>query len=109
MVYREIWQCLENFIDVQDCARLHVAGLLDPSVKDQRIFGLVQEYNWTDVLAIFRRIRPELKLPEDPVNEGRDLTEVVPRDKAEKLLKDFFGQPGWTSLEDSLKAGVADL
>ncbi|KAM0451770.1 hypothetical protein ACHAO4_005727 [Trichoderma viride] len=99
----------QNFIDVQDCARLHVAGLLDPSVKDQRIFGLVQEYNWTDVLAIFRRVRPELKLPEDPVNEGRDLTEVVPRDKAEKLLKDFFGQPGWTSLEDSLKAGVADL
>lgn len=86
-----------------------MAGLLDPSVKNQRIFGLVQEFNWTDILAILRKIRPELQLPKSPENEGRDLTEVVPKDKAEKLLQDFFGQPGWTSLEDSLKAGIADL
>lgn len=86
-----------------------MAGLLDASVKDQRIFGLVQEFNWTDVLAIIHKLRPELQLPKAPENEGRDLTEVLPKDKAEKLLKDFYGQPGWTSLEDSLKAGIADL
>ncbi|KAL7919881.1 hypothetical protein ACQKWADRAFT_299910 [Trichoderma austrokoningii] len=99
----------QHFIDVQDCARLHVVGLLDPNVKDQRIFGIVQEFNWTDVLAIFRKLRPELQLPKVPENEGRDLTEVLPKDKAKKLLQDFFGQSDWTSLEDSLKAGIADL
>ncbi|GFP58820.1 ketoreductase adrE [Trichoderma asperellum] len=99
----------QHYIDVKDCARLHVAGLLDPSVKNQRIFGLVHEFNWTDVLAILSKIRPELELPKAPENEPRDYTEVIPKDKAEKLLKDFFGQPGWTSLEDSLKAGLADL
>jgi hypothetical protein len=94
---------------VVDTARLHVAALLDPSVNGQRIFGLVQEFNWTDVLRILRKLRPELELPKDPESEGRDLTEVVPKAKAEKLLQDFFGQPGWTSLEDSLKAGIEDL
>lgn len=102
-------QDLEYFIDVKDCARLHVVGLLDPSVKDQRIFGLAQQFNWTDVLTILRKTHPQQQLPKNPENEGRDYTEVIPRDKAEKLLKDFYGQPGWTSLEDSLKAGFADL
>lgn len=105
----KLTQYSEHYIDVKDCARLHVAGLLDPNVKDQRIFGLVQEFNWTDVFAILRKLRPELQLPKLPENEARDYTEVLPKDKAEKLLRDFFGQPGWTSLEDSLKAGLADL
>ncbi|KIW16465.1 hypothetical protein PV08_06519 [Exophiala spinifera] len=95
------------FIDVVDDARLHVAALLDPKVQSQRIFAFAEPYNYTDVLTILRKLRPNnTKLPSPPENEGRDLTIIKPRAKAEQLLKDFFNVPGWTKLEDSLAAGI---
>ncbi|KAL6697378.1 aldehyde reductase II [Trichoderma pleuroticola] len=97
------------FVDVRDTARLHVAALLDPKIKEERIFAFAQEYNWTDVLGILRKLRPNQQFPLNPENEGRDYTQVVPRDKAKKILQDFFGQPDWTSLEESLAAGIEDL
>ncbi|KAL7910300.1 aldehyde reductase II [Trichoderma velutinum] len=100
---------VKYFIDVRDTARLHVAALLDPKIKEERIFAFAKEYNWTDVLAILRKLRPNQQFPPTPENEGRDYTNVVPRDKAKKILQDFFGQPDWTSLEESLAAGIKDL
>ncbi|PTB59440.1 hypothetical protein M431DRAFT_544914 [Trichoderma harzianum CBS 226.95] len=99
----------QYFVDVRDTARLHVAALLDPNVKEERIFAFAREYNWTDVLTILRKLRPEQEFPDDPENEGRDYTEVVPIARAQRLLQDFFGQTGWTSLEDSLAAGIEDI
>ncbi|KKP00634.1 NAD dependent epimerase/dehydratase [Trichoderma harzianum] len=97
------------FVDVRDTARLHVAALLDPKIKEERIFAFAQEYNWTDVLNILRKLRPNRQFPLNPENEGRDYTQVAPRDKAKKILQDFFGQPDWVSLEESLAAGIEDL
>ena len=100
----------EYFIDVRDVARLHVAALLDPSVNNERIFGLAHTFNWTEVYGVLRKLRPNnKKIPQDPENEGQDITVVKPRDRAEGLLKSFFGRPGWTTLEESIKAGIADL
>ncbi|KAL6833435.1 hypothetical protein J3E69DRAFT_376543 [Trichoderma sp. SZMC 28015] len=99
----------QYFVDVRDTARLHVAALLDPNVKAERIFAFATEYNWTDVLTILRKLRPDQEFPDDPENEGRDYTEVVPIARAQRLLQDFFGQTGWTSLEDSLAAGIEDI
>ncbi|KAL7909518.1 NAD(P)-binding protein [Trichoderma velutinum] len=97
------------FVDVRDTARLHVAALLDPNVNEERIFAFAREFNLTDVLSILRKLRPDQKFPDDPENEGRDYTEVIPIARAQKLLHDFFGQTGWTSLEDSLAAGIEDI
>ncbi|KAK4069195.1 hypothetical protein Trihar35433_5774 [Trichoderma harzianum] len=99
----------QYFVDVRDTARLHVAALLDPKIKEERIFAFAQEYNWTDVLDILRKLRPNRQFPLNPENEGRDYTQVAPRDKAKKILQDFFGQPDWVSLEESLAAGIEDL
>ncbi|KAK0757255.1 hypothetical protein N5P37_009971 [Trichoderma harzianum] len=99
----------QYFVDVRDTARLHVAALLDPKIKEERIFAFAQEYNWTDVLNILRKLRPNRQFPLNPENEGRDYTQVAPRDKAKKILQDFFGQPDWVSLEESLAAGIEDL
>ncbi|KAM6488153.1 hypothetical protein HDV62DRAFT_396791 [Trichoderma sp. SZMC 28011] len=99
----------QYFVDVRDTARLHVAALLDPNVKAERIFAFATEYNWTDVLTILRKLRPDQEFPDDPENEGRDYTEVVPIARAQRLLQEFFGQTGWTSLEDSLAAGIEDI
>lgn len=86
-----------------------MAALLDPKIKEERIFAFAQEYNWTDVLDILRKLRPNRQFPLNPENEGRDYTQVAPRDKAKKILQDFFGQPDWVSLEESLAAGIEDL
>lgn len=94
-------------MDVRDDARLHVAALLDPKVKSQRIFAFAEPYNYTDIIALLHKMRPNnTKLPAPAENEGRDLTIIKPREKAEQLLKSFFKVPGWVKLEDSLAAGI---
>ncbi|EFY97729.1 aldehyde reductase II [Metarhizium robertsii ARSEF 23] len=92
--------------NVNDTARLHVIGLLDPAVRDERLFAFAGPHNWTDVIQVFRRLCPQSKLPPAPENEGRDLSDVKPAKRAEQLLRDFFGLPGWTSLQDSLADGI---
>lgn len=97
----------EWFVNVEDCARLHVIALLHPEVKSERIFALASPFNWTDVVNILRKLRPDnLLLPDPPVNEGRDRSEIILASRAEQLLKDFFGQVGWVSLEQSLADGI---
>ncbi|EXJ89397.1 hypothetical protein A1O3_02464 [Capronia epimyces CBS 606.96] len=98
------------FVNVRDCARLHVAALLDPSIVSRRIFAFAEPVNWTDAVKILRELRPDnKKIPDPPINEGRDLSEILPRDKAEDILKSFYGAKGWTSLRDSIAAGIEDL
>jgi hypothetical protein len=58
--------------------------------------------NTSDVLDIFRKLRPDHKFIDDFNDPNvRDLMRVQNQRGAE-LLKDF-GRPGWTSLEESLK------
>lgn len=99
----------EWFVDVEDCARLHVIALLDPAVKSERIFAFAAPENWTDIIGILRKLRPQKHLPDPPENEGRDLSDIRPSKRAEQLLHEFFGQPGWTSLEESLAIGIKDI
>lgn len=89
---------------------VHVAALLDPNVKSQRLFAFAGAFNWTDILEILHKLRPEnKKLPKAPENEGRDISDIKPKGKAEQLIKDFFGVSGWKGLEESLEAGIAGM
>ena len=100
----------EYYVHVQDCARLHVAALLDPSIQNERIFAFAHPFNWTDIVEILRKFRPQnSKIPDPPSNEGRDISVIKPRGRAEQILKSFFGQRGWTSLEGSLGRGIEGL
>ncbi|KAL4893272.1 NAD dependent epimerase/dehydratase [Aspergillus ambiguus] len=95
------------FVDVEDVARLCVISLLDVNVKSERIFGFAEQVNWTDVVRMLRQLRPTNKdIPDPPKNEKRDKTHVIPRDRAEKLLQTFYGQPAWTPIQDSLEKGI---
>ena len=98
-------------MDVQDTARLHVIALLDPDVKEERIFAFAGPYNYTDVIGILRKLRPHLssKIPDPPKNEGRDLCDIKGSKRAEQLLKDFFARPGWVGMEESLAQGIVDV
>jgi hypothetical protein len=97
---------IEYYIDVRDCARLHVAALLDTSIKDERIFGFVHEYNWTDIIALLKALRPDNKLiPDPPANEWRDRSLVKSKVRAEQILH-FFSGRAWTGFNASVEAGI---
>ena len=85
-------------------------ALLDSSVQSERIFAFAHAPSWNDIISILRTLRPEnqhlLQLPKD---EGRNLLEIVRRDRAVSLLRSFFNQPDWTPLEETLAAGIEGL
>ena len=98
---------IEYFIDVQDTARLHVAAAIHPDVVSERIFGFAEPQNGDAVLEILRKTYPSRTFPGN-FQAGRDLNQVVPRARAESLLRDM-GREGWTSLDDSVRWNTEDL
>lgn len=96
----------QYYVNVQDTARLHVIALLEPSVQDERIFAFAGPVNWTSIIKILHRLRPQKDLPSPPESEGQDLCEIRPAKRAEELLKKYSERSGWTNLEDSLAEGI---
>ncbi|KAJ5431746.1 NAD-dependent epimerase/dehydratase [Penicillium cf. griseofulvum] len=97
----------QYFCDVIDIARLHTAALLDPNTVSRRLFGFAAPVNLTDMISVIRKLRPDNPLiPDTPIDEGRDLSEIIPAKEAEQLLREFYGREGWTSLEESLAQGI---
>ncbi|KAJ5425044.1 hypothetical protein N7465_000114 [Penicillium sp. CMV-2018d] len=97
----------QYFCDVIDIARLHVAALLDANTVSRRLFGFAASVNLTDLISVVRKLRPNNTLiPEPPVDDGRDLSKVIPAKEAERLLREFCGREGWTSLEESIAQGL---
>ena len=97
----------QYFVDVVDDALLHVAAVVHPGVKSERIFAFAEPINANSVLAVLRKLYPTKDFPADYQSE-RDLSEIVPRQRAEDLLKEL-GRNGWTSLEESVKKNTEDL
>lgn len=94
----------QYYVNVQDNARVHVAALICPDVKNERLFSFAHPYNWNDILAVFRELYPQHKFINDYPDLGRDLSKVS-NERAEELVK-RFDRPGWTSLRDSVKDAV---
>ncbi|KAF2766176.1 aldehyde reductase II [Teratosphaeria nubilosa] len=94
----------QYFIDVDDTARLHVIGIVDPAANGQRLFGFAEPFNWNDVFRLFREVKPDGEW-EDLQCLGRDLSQA-PNKAAEDLLRKHYGK-GWTGLKESVKANVA--
>ncbi|SPO02021.1 related to flavonol reductase/cinnamoyl-CoA reductase [Cephalotrichum gorgonifer] len=96
------------FIDVQDNALLHVAALLHPDIRQERIFAYAAPYTWRGVQKVVQGLYPERPLgPEFPDAEP-DASTIVPAPRAEFLLKEM-GRDGWTSLEECVKLNTEDL
>ena len=96
------------FVNVRDCARLHVAALLDSEMDGQRVFAFAETFSWNDVLAILRELRPEAGVMDDwPGLMGRDESSV-PSEEAEQLLRRWYGH-GWTGLEESVRQNIEGL
>lgn len=102
----------QYFIDVIDDARLHlIAGVLDESVANERIFAFAEPFNATKIVDAVVKLRPDseskigkLRNPDEP----KDLSKI-PNERGAELLKKWYGQDGYTSWEDSVKQNLAHL
>jgi nucleoside-diphosphate-sugar epimerase len=97
----------QHFVNVRDCAKLHVAALLDQTQAGKRVFTCAAPFNWNDVLRILREARPNATIREDFQDLGRDLSEM-PRASTEMLLRKWYGH-GWTDLDETVRQNIAGL
>ena len=95
----------EWFINTRDDGRLHVAATIDTSVQNERIFAFAEPFNWNDILASIRELRPDNKVPDDFPDLPRDLS-TVDNALGKELLKKWWGQDGYTSLKQSVKENL---
>jgi hypothetical protein len=101
---------VEYFIDAKDLARLHAIALLDPSVRSERLFGFAIPFTWKEVIDSLLELRPsseKLVRNVPPAREG--FVQILPPSRSKELLISFFGQSDWTSLKESLDAGITSL
>lgn len=92
---------------MQDDALLHVAATIHPGVNSERVFAFAEAENGDDLLAIMRELYPDRTFPAN-FQSDKDLSDIVPRKRAEGLLRDM-GKDGWTSLKESVKRNTEDI
>lgn len=83
--------CTEYFVDVQDTALLHIAVIIHPGIVSERIFAFAEPVNGDSILAVMRKLYPDRRFPSDFQAE-QDLSNLVPRKRAEELLCDMGKQ-----------------
>ncbi|ETN42403.1 uncharacterized protein HMPREF1541_01557 [Cyphellophora europaea CBS 101466] len=98
----------QYMINTTDDARVHVAALIDKTVKDERLFAFATPFNWNDMLAAIRKVRPEKKVIDDFPNLGSDES-TVDNERTEELMRKWFGQGGWTSLDESVRQNLEHI
>ncbi|KAH8704557.1 hypothetical protein GQ44DRAFT_716504 [Phaeosphaeriaceae sp. PMI808] len=89
------------FVDVEDTAILHIAALTQEDVKNERLWGFADTFNFNSWLGVFRKLDPKKPWPADDPNQGHDLSKIDT--SREKELLNRFGKIGWTSFYDSVR------
>ncbi|KAI1774804.1 aldehyde reductase [Hypoxylon cercidicola] len=90
----------QHYVDVRDDAALHVAALIYPDVKGQRLLAFAGPFNWNDVLRVMKKTFPDRKFGEEIADPGRDMSKVK-SERAEELVKRLTGH-GWKSLQEAV-------
>ena len=87
---------------MEDCAIIHLSVLINPTVKNERVFALAGRYNNNDILAAFRELFPDREFVDVGDDHGEDLTTYKGKERAEELLKEA-GRLGFKSFKDCLR------
>jgi hypothetical protein len=96
-------------ISALDAARLYVIAALHPDVKDERLFGCAEPYNYNRLLAFYRRRFPDKHFVEDFSGLGMDRGVIEGRERAAQLLRETFGNPnGFETFEEAIEDVVKD-
>lgn len=85
-------------------ALVHVAAVLDPGVKNARINSWGISTHWNEILAMFRKLRPERNFVDD-YPESFHLQVSVDQSDALALMKKWSDDPeksGWRPMEESI-------
>src|SRR5271170_3694911 len=83
-----------HHVDVEDCARLHVAALFMPKVVNQRIFAAFTPVNSSMLLMMLKDLYPEESFPMEN-SDTRIMLCNMPNIQAAALLRQM-GFPGYT-------------
>lgn len=79
-------------------------------MQSERIFAFGESVHWADIVSKLRTLRPENNsIPSVPEDIPTDSTVVQPRGRAEDLLRSFYGQDGFTTIQESLRKGIEGL
>lgn len=89
------------FVDVEDTALLHIAGLTQEDVKNERLLGFADTFNFNSWVDVFRQLDPDKSWPADDPTQGKDLCRVDTTREMELLER--FGRKGWTKFYDSVR------
>ncbi|KAK4891346.1 hypothetical protein LTR27_010000 [Elasticomyces elasticus] len=93
---------LGYYIDVQDTARLLVAGVALTSVANERILAYNSQASWNTFRQDIRRIRPDLVAGKDEDATGMEISDAhEDSQRAEDILREV-GQPGFVGRSDML-------
>ncbi|WWD22592.1 hypothetical protein CI109_107085 [Kwoniella shandongensis] len=95
-------------IDVNDCAVIHVAALLDRDTDGQRLWAAGNPpVHINEILNIWRDAYPNHPIPAD-FDFPAGSKQILDREASTALLKRYAGKD-WTPLKDSLIENVKDL
>ncbi|KZL80451.1 nad dependent epimerase dehydratase [Colletotrichum incanum] len=97
----------QYFVDVQDTARLHVAGAVLPNVKNERIFAWAEPFNFDAVLETLRNQFPEKHFTDNFHHHQELSTAFEVQSRARQLLRQL-GRDGFVSLKQSVLLNVED-
>ena len=95
----------QYFINVRDDAKLHVVALADPACNGERIFAFAAPFTWNGLLAVLKKLAPGKDFGEEK-EMGEDRSVIVPKERAEELLRKHYGH-GFTGWEETVKEGIA--
>jgi nucleoside-diphosphate-sugar epimerase len=92
-------------INVTDDARIHLGAMMDKTVSNERVSAFATSFHWDDMLGAVQRARPRMNLPDEVDPRGSDVSEVD-NALARELLRKWFNQAQFTSLEDSVEQNL---
>lgn len=103
-------------VNVRDTARIHLAALLDTSVRSERVFAFDSVFTWSKVINVISELRPRDASRLQKLKPEGELSDVTTVDNtlAGSLLKKWFGQEGekgrgWTGLVETVRENLESV
>jgi nucleoside-diphosphate-sugar epimerase len=97
----------QHMVHVRDVALLHLAALLEPDVRGERLLAYAEPYNYASLVSAIKTIDPSKTFLKTPTGrQGEDLS-VVDTRRGTELLQRYGRASGFAGLEATLRDQVA--
>ncbi|KAL5374910.1 hypothetical protein DPSP01_011579 [Paraphaeosphaeria sporulosa] len=95
-------------VDVKDLALLHIAAILDPSIRNVRFNTWAHFCNYNDMLPIMRAQLPERRFIDDMPGLTK-LSLTTDTEQQVELLKKWGTNGGWVNLKQTVEENLMPL